>query len=136
MNYFHHNINVSIPCVHQTWAYYICICIISPLNIQGFWFINLINNFRTLIMNYCYLTVVPLQEEQAVLDKIVRERKASLARPSQGLTPHIMVSEASGSDLSDAMFFGNPRRSSTQSMGPVVVPVCSTLYTLDRRARS
>ena len=64
------------------------------------------------------------QEEQAVLDKIVREtqRRASLVPPAAG-NPSILVSEPSVGDFDDPFFFGNPRRSSTQSMGPVVVPV-------------
>lgn len=61
-----------------------------------------------------------MQEEQAVLDKIVRDRRASLG-PRTAANPHITVSEASIPDYDS--YFANPRRASTQSMGPVVVPV-------------
>lgn len=59
-----------------------------------------------------------------MLDKIVREtrQRASLV-PQPGCTPSILVSEPSVGDFDDPFFLGNPRRSSTQSMGPVVVPV-------------
>ena len=73
------------------------------------------------------------QEEQAVLEKIVRERRASLAPSAQhaaNLGPHILVSEPSVGDFGEEPFlYIAPRRSSTQSMGPVVVPVSlSNLY--------
>lgn len=71
------------------------------------------------------VVVFSFQEEQAVLEKIVRERRASLAHRSGTATPHIMVSEASIPDRHDGWFFGSFRRASTQSMGPVVVPVSS-----------
>ena len=59
-----------------------------------------------------------------MLEKIVRERRASLA-PSQAgnMGPHIMVSEASVGDFGEPFLYIAPRRASTQSMGPVVVPV-------------
>ncbi len=71
-----------------------------------------------------------MQEEQAVLEKIVRDRRASLAPPPQmggssPGTPHILVSGASNQELGEPYFLEVPRRASTQSMGPVVVPVCS-----------
>lgn len=64
------------------------------------------------------------QEEQAVLDRIVRDRRASLA--PCGITtlrgPHILVSEASVQDFDEHILYPI-RRASTQSMGPVVAPV-------------
>ena len=68
------------------------------------------------------------QEEQAVLEKIVRERRASLVPTNQSckIGPHILVSEPSVQDF-DNFLFPNIRRASTQSMGPVVVPVSMLL---------
>ena len=85
------------------------------------------------------------QEEQAVLEKIVRARRASLAPgaacgrqttpfthhgpPGGAANPHILVSEPSVGDFDEPLFFFGAngtvetRRSSTQSMGPVAVPV-------------
>lgn len=66
-------------------------------------------------------------EEQAVLEKLVKARKASLAPGIHSLpagnNPHILVSGASIGDFDHSFFYmQNPRRSSTQSVGPVVVP--------------
>lgn len=60
-----------------------------------------------------------------MLEKIVRERRASLApNPAQlNAGPHILVSEPSVGDMEEHMFYGLPRRASTQSMGPVAVPL-------------
>ena len=66
------------------------------------------------------------QEEQAVLDRIVRERRSSLAPVSlapASRRPHILVSEASVQVLDDDYDdLTSVRRASTQSLGPVVVP--------------
>ena len=54
----------------------------------------------------------------------MRERRASLAPQGQGQCPvNILVSEPSVSDFEEQFYLGTPRRASTQSMGPVVVPV-------------
>ena len=61
-----------------------------------------------------------------MLEKIVQEtqRRASLVQGHQStVTPSILVSEPSVSDFEDRFYLGTPRRASTQSMGPVVVPV-------------
>ena len=59
-----------------------------------------------------------------MLEKIVRERRASLAPHQANMGPHIMVSEASVGDFGEPGYlYITPRRASTQSMGPVVVPV-------------
>ena len=69
-----------------------------------------------------------VQEEQAVLEKVVREtqRRASIIQGcGVGLPPNILVSEPSTQDImaDNEIFLSAPRRCSTQSMGPVVVPV-------------
>ncbi len=69
-----------------------------------------------------------VQEEQAVLEKVVREtqRRASIIQGcGMGLPPNILVSEPSTQDImaDNEIFLSAPRRCSTQSMGPVVVPV-------------
>ena len=85
-----------------------------------------------LVMTFNDLLPHSLQEEQAVLDKIVKARKASLAPGIRSLpvgsNPHILVSGASIGEFDDRFFYTeNPRRCSTQSVGPIVVPVSSKL---------
>lgn len=70
--------------------------------------------------------IVYVQEEQAVLEKIVHQRKASLVPsaklPLSGNKPQILISQASISEADEPInLFSNLRRVSTQS-----VPVSMT----------
>lgn len=64
------------------------------------------------------------------MDTIVRQRRASIINPQQPPAaagyPHILVSEASVSDLKESPYgstLGIARRASTVSTGPVLIPV-------------
>lgn len=88
-------------------------------------------------------SLLSLQAEQAVLDSVVRQRRVSIMMsqgppgvafpPGVGGTPHILVSEASVSDLADTPYLhpGGSRRSSTVSTGPVLIPVSRMRYSID-----
>ena len=59
------------------------------------------------------------------------QRRASIIQGcGAGITPNILVSEPSCQDFEEQFYLGTPRRASTQSMGPVVVPVSFLLYVL------
>ncbi len=72
-----------------------------------------------------------------MLEKVVREtqRRASIIQGcgGTGTTPNILVSEPSCQDFEETFYLGTPRRSSTQSMGPVVVPVSTRRSTSDKK---
>lgn len=62
-------------------------------------------------------------EEQAALEKIVRERRCSLV-PKPPRTPHILVSEVSSmSSYTEPFFLDPPRRASAHTMGPILAPI-------------